>query len=154
MCRYAWRAVDDNTPYAFCREVDDVVDEWWDAGVAAASWPGGRARWPRPSRAAQPPGHAGLMPLAAEFGIEQRHLQAVIEGCQMDLEQSPATSTTPACSATATWWPAWWAKWRRASLARRRSHHRLRPHAGLALQLTNIIRDVGEDAMRGRIYLP
>ena len=33
--------------YAFCREVDDVVDEVSDPGVATPNWPGGRPKWPR-----------------------------------------------------------------------------------------------------------
>ena len=95
-----------------------------------------------------------LMPHTANYGIEARHLLAVIEGCQMDLEQTRYLDypnlqrychlvagevgevaagifgqTSPQTTAYA---------------------HKL----GQALQLTNIIRDVGEDAMRGRIYLP
>ncbi|MDO8283826.1 MAG: squalene/phytoene synthase family protein, partial [Rhodoferax sp.] len=75
--------------YAFCREVDDVVDDMVDAGVAQtklAWWQSEVAK----SFAGQPshPVMQALMPLTAEFGIEQRHLQAVIEGCQMDLEQT------------------------------------------------------------------
>jgi phytoene/squalene synthetase len=34
--------------YAFCREVDDVVDEVSDPAWPAPSWPGGRPKWPRP----------------------------------------------------------------------------------------------------------
>ena len=141
--------------YAFCREVDDVVDEMVDAGVAAtklAWWQSEVAQ----SFAGQPshPVMKALMPLAADYQIEQRHLQAVIEGCQMDLSQTryldyPGLQrychlvagvvgevaanifghTQPETIAYA---------------------HKL----GQALQLTNILRDVGEDALRGRIYLP
>ena len=141
--------------YAFCREVDDVVDEMVDAGVAAtklAWWQSEVAQ----SFAGKPshPVMKALMPLAADYQIEQRHLQAVIEGCQMDLSQTryldyPGLQrychlvagvvgevaanifghTQPETIAYA---------------------HKL----GQALQLTNILRDVGEDALRGRIYLP
>ena len=141
--------------YAFCREVDDVVDDMVDPGVAAtklAWWASEVGK----SFAGQPthPVMQALMPLSAEYGIEQRHLQAVIEGCQMDLSQTryldyPGLQrychlvagevgevaanifgqTQPQTIAYA---------------------HKL----GQALQLTNIIRDVGEDALRGRIYLP
>ncbi len=141
--------------YAFCREVDDVVDEMVDSGVAATKL----AWWQ--SEVAQSfggkPSHPvmkALMPLAADYQIEERHLQAVIEGCQMDLSQTryldyPGLQrychlvagvvgevaanifghTQPETIAYA---------------------HKL----GQALQLTNILRDVGEDALRGRIYLP
>ncbi len=141
--------------YAFCREVDDVVDDMVDVGVAStklAWWQTEVAK----SFAGQPthPVMKALMPLAADFHIEQRHLQAVIEGCQIDLTQTryldyPGLQrychlvagvvgevaanifgqTQPQTTAYA---------------------HKL----GQALQLTNIIRDVGEDALRGRIYLP
>ena len=75
--------------YAFCREVDDVVDEVSEASVAQAKlawWQGEVAK----AFAGQPshPVMQALMPHAAAYGIEQRHLLAVIEGCQMDLEQT------------------------------------------------------------------
>ncbi|MGZ5270802.1 MAG: presqualene diphosphate synthase HpnD [Ramlibacter sp.] len=141
--------------YAFCREVDDVVDDVSDPGVAQtklAWWQTEVAR----AFAGQPqhPAMRALMPAVAAFGLEERQLQAVIEGCRMDLVQTryldfPALErychlvagvvgevsarifgqTQPQTTAYA---------------------HKL----GLAFQLTNIIRDVGEDALRGRIYLP
>ena len=141
--------------YAFCREVDDVVDEVSDPGVAQA-----KLGWWRQQVAqafagrAEHPALQALMPHCADFRIEARHLLAVIDGCQMDLEQNRYLDfvnlqqychlvagvvgevaagifgqTDPATTAYA---------------------HRL----GLAFQLTNIVRDVGEDAARGRIYLP
>ena len=75
--------------YAFCREVDDVVDETSDPSVAAT-----KLQWWRKEVAqayAGSPSHPvmrALMPSAPAFGIEQAHLQAVIEGCQTDLEQT------------------------------------------------------------------
>ncbi|MFN7726490.1 MAG: squalene/phytoene synthase family protein, partial [Rubrivivax sp.] len=75
--------------YAFCREVDDVVDEMRDPGVAAS-----KLQWWRQevnqAFAGQPthPAMQALMPHTAAFGIEARHLLAVIDGCQMDLEQT------------------------------------------------------------------
>ncbi len=141
--------------YAFCREIDDVVDEITDPGVAQTKlgwWQGEVTK----SFTGNPthPVMKALMPHATLYGIEARHLLAVIEGCQMDLTQNryldfPALQrychlvagvvgevaarifgqTDPATTAYA---------------------HKL----GLAFQLTNIIRDVGEDAMLGRIYLP
>lgn len=141
--------------YAFCREVDDVVDDMVDMSVAATKL----AWWQKEvatAFAGQPshPVMKALMPHCPEYGIEQRHMQDVIAGCQMDLEQTRYLDyqglqrychlvagivgevaarifgqTDPQTTAYA---------------------HKL----GQALQLTNIIRDVGEDAMRGRIYLP
>ena len=141
--------------YAFCREVDDVVDDMVDAGVASTKLAWWQAEVAK-AFAGEPthPVMKALMPLAADYQIEQRHLQAVIEGCQMDLQQTryldyPGLQrychlvagvvgevaanifgqTQPETTAYA---------------------HKL----GQALQLTNIIRDVGEDSLRGRIYLP
>ena len=75
--------------YAFCREVDDVVDEMRDPSVAAARL----AWWRQEVKAAfdgQPthPATKALAPLASRYGITPVHLQSVIDGCQMDLEQS------------------------------------------------------------------
>ena len=141
--------------YAFCREVDDVVDEVQDPGVAHTKLAWWQSEVTK-SYAGQPshPVTKALMPLASTYNIEARHLLAVIEGCQMDLAQNryldfPGLQrychlvagivgevaanifgqTQPETTAYA---------------------HKL----GLAFQLTNIIRDVGEDAQRGRIYLP
>ncbi|RZL31056.1 MAG: squalene synthase HpnD, partial [Rubrivivax sp.] len=75
--------------YAFCREVDDVVDETQDAGVAAT-----KLAWWRKEAAsafAGQPSHPvmkALMPHAAGFDIRLEHLNAVIEGCEMDLQQT------------------------------------------------------------------
>ena len=141
--------------YAFCREVDDVVDEVTDPGVAAtklAWWQQevGRAFAGSP----QHPVTQALLPLAAEFGIEARHLLAVVEGCQMDLTQSryldfPALERY--CHLVAGVVGEVAARiFGQADPTTTAYAHKM----GLAFQLTNIIRDVGEDAMRGRIYLP
>src|SRR3954466_6911415 len=75
--------------YAFCREVDDVVDEAQDPGVAQTKLAWWQAEVARSySGEPQHPVMRALMPLAPEFGIEQRQLLAVIEGCRMDLEQT------------------------------------------------------------------
>ena len=141
--------------YAFCREIDDVVDEvsdpavaqsklaWWRREVAQAY--GGQAQ--------HPVMHA-LMPLAPTFGIEARHLLAVIDGCQMDLDQSryldyPSLQTY--CHLVAGIVGEVSAR----IFGQTEDQTTAYAHTlGRALQLTNIVRDVGEDAMRGRIYLP
>jgi 15-cis-phytoene synthase len=142
--------------YAFCREVDDVVDETSDAGVAATKLAWWRSEVAKAfgGQSSQHPVLLALMPHAPLYNITAAHLHAVIDGCEMDLQQSRyldfpglqrychlvagivgevAASifgqTTPQTTAYA---------------------HKL----GLAFQLTNIIRDVGDDARLGRIYLP
>jgi len=141
--------------YAFCREVDDVVDGVHEPSVAAAKL----AWWRSEVRSAFEgrPSHpimAALMPLAPRFAILPDQLLAVIEGCQMDLDQSryldfPALQRY--CHLVAGIVGEVSAGiFGITAPATRSFAHRL----GLALQLTNIIRDVGEDARRGRIYLP
>lgn len=141
--------------YAFCREVDDVVDEVSDLQVAASKL----AWWQREVQqafAGQPshPVMLALMPLAAQFGIEEQHLQAVIEGCQMDLTQTrylDFAGLQRYCHLVAGVVGEVSARiFGQQHGQTTRYAHRL----GLALQLTNIIRDVGEDARRGRIYIP
>jgi phytoene synthase len=94
------------------------------------------------------------MPLAVNFEIEQRHLLAVIEGCQMDLNQTrylDYPGLQRYCHLVAGVVGEVAANiFGRTQEQTTRYAHKL----GLALQLTNIIRDVGEDALRGRIYLP
>ncbi len=143
--------------YAFCREIDDVVDEVSDPGVAQAKLGWWRQQVLRAFGTGTPPEHPALValrPHIAQYGLTAEPLLQIIDGCEMDLQQSryldyPGLQrychlvagvvgevaarifgqTEPQTTAYA---------------------HRL----GLAFQLTNIIRDVGEDALRGRIYLP
>jgi phytoene synthase len=141
--------------YAFCREVDDVVDEVTDPGVAQtklAWWAQevGKAYAGSPTH----PVMQALMPHTSAFGIEARHLLAVIEGCRMDLEQTryldwPGLERY--CHLVAGIVGEVAARiFGQSDAATTQYAHTL----GLAFQLTNILRDVGEDAMRGRIYLP
>ena len=132
-----------------------MVDEVSDPGVAAtklAWW----AKEVSDAYAGQPthPVMQALMPYANEFHIEARQLHAVIEGCQMDLTQTryldyPALKKY--CHLVAG----------EVGEVSARIFGQTQPQTtqyastlGLAFQLTNIIRDVGEDARRGRIYLP
>ena len=141
--------------YAFCREVDDVVDEVEDRGVAGA-----KLAWWRGEVESSYEGHPNhpvtkaLMPHSRTYGIEREHLIAVVNGCQMDLDQSRYLDFAAlqrychlvagvvgevACNI--------FGRTQDDTLA---YAHKL----GQAMQLTNIIRDVGDDARRGRIYLP
>ncbi len=141
--------------YAFCREVDDVVDEVSDPAVAAT-----KLAWWRKEVAetfAGRPSHPAmkaLVPHIGPYAIEARHLVAVIEGCQTDLEQTrflDYAGLARYCHLVAGIVGEVAANiFGRTSDATVQYAHRL----GLAMQLTNIIRDVGDDARRGRIYLP
>ena len=141
--------------YAFCREVDDVVDEALDPSVAAAKlawWRTeiGQSFHGQPSH----PVTRALMPLAAAYQIESRHLLAVIDGCQMDMEQTrylDYPGLQRYCHLVAG------VVGEVAANIFGQTQQQTTAYAhqlGLALQLTNIIRDVGEDALRSRIYLP
>ena len=141
--------------YAFCREVDDVVDEVTDPSVAQA-----KLAWWRTevatAFAGQPthPALQALMPHVAAFDIRAEHLHAVIDGCQMDLDQTryldyPGLQRYCHLVAGVVGEVAS-GIFGRTDPATIRYAHQL----GLAMQLTNIIRDVGDDARRGRIYLP
>ena len=141
--------------YAFCREVDDVVDEVADPSVAAT-----KLAWWRKEVAASfggRPSHPvmkALMPHTADYQIEARHLLAVIDGCQMDLDQSrylDFAGLACYCHLVAGVVGEVAANiFGRSTEATTAYAHKL----GLAMQMTNIIRDVGDDARRGRIYLP
>ena len=141
--------------YAFCREVDDVVDEVSDPAIAATKL----AWWRKEvasSYAGQPshPVMKALMPLSADYSITAEHLMAVIDGCQMDLDQTRyldfaglARYCHLVAGVVGEVASNIFGRETEATLA---YAHRL----GVAMQLTNIIRDVGDDARRGRIYLP
>lgn len=141
--------------YAFCREIDDVVDDMVDPSVASSKlawWQAevGHAFAGQPSH----PVLQALMPLAADFKIEERHLQSVIDGCQMDLTQTrylDYPNLQRYCHLVAGVVGEVAAQIFGQTVPQTTLYaHKL----GQALQLTNIIRDVGEDAGRGRIYLP
>jgi phytoene synthase len=141
--------------YAFCREVDDVVDETSDPSIARTTldW------WRREvqSLLSGSPTHPvtqALQPHLSTFGLRGEHLLAVIDGMEMDLTQTRYLDY-PALKRYC-WHVASVVGIMSASIFGY-SDERTLSYAeklGLAFQLTNIIRDVGEDARRGRIYLP
>ncbi|MBI1175098.1 MAG: presqualene diphosphate synthase HpnD [Sideroxydans sp.] len=141
--------------YAFCREVDDVVDECSDTGVARTT-----LNWWRSETAAiyggtpQHPVCQALVPLVKQFNLPQEHLLEIIDGMEMDLDQH----SYPDFKSLQLYC------YRVASVVgllaaeifgyTDRKTLKYAHDLGIAFQLTNIIRDVGEDARRGRIYLP
>lgn len=141
--------------YAFCREVDDVVDETSDPGVARVKldwWVGEVDRLYGGT-----PQHPVTLALGAHLGsydITRSRLIEVIDGMRMDLEQNRYLDYTGLrlyCRRAAG------VVGEMASGVFGRTDPQTLRYAdtlGLAFQLTNIIRDVGEDARKGRIYLP
>jgi phytoene synthase len=141
--------------YAFCREVDDVVDECPDPQLAAT-----KLAWWRQELAklyAGQPEHPvtqALLPVLGEFNLPQEQLLEIIDGMEMDLQQTrylDFKALSLYC-------------YRVASVVgllaaeifgtQDRQTQKYAHDLGMAFQLTNIIRDVGEDARRGRVYLP
>jgi len=141
--------------YAFCREVDDVVDEAMDPQLAAAKLAWWRAEVAN-LFAGQPqhPVTRALEPHRDSYGLSAARLNEIIDGMEMDLRQSRYLD-----------WAGLEAYcYRVASVvgllaagifgyrdARTLDYAK---HLGIAFQLTNIIRDVGEDARKNRVYLP
>ncbi len=141
--------------YAFCREVDDIADECHDINIART-----KLAWWRTEIVnlyANTPQHPVTKALASPirvYDLNAEHFQEIIDGMEMDLEQNRyaefkhlqlycyrVASVVGLLSASIFGF----------------SDHKTLKYAhdlGLAFQLTNIIRDVGEDARRDRIYLP
>ncbi|WP_153116561.1 presqualene diphosphate synthase HpnD [Rhodocyclus tenuis] len=141
--------------YAFCREVDDVVDECREPAIAASKLAWWRDEVTRLYHGTpQHPVTRALKPLLADFSLPQEQLEEIIDGMAMDL-----TNTRYADFSALSLYC-----YRVASVVgllsaeifgyRDRQTQKYAHDLGMAFQLTNIIRDVGEDARRGRIYLP
>ena len=141
--------------YAFCREVDDVVDECTDNNVARTT-----LTWWRGQVAdiytgtPQHPVAIALVPLVKQFNLPQEHLLEIIDCIEMELNQhqyADFKSLQLYCYRVAS------VVGLLAAEIFGYSDRKTLKYAhdlGIAFQLTNIIRDVGEDARRGRIYLP
>ncbi len=141
--------------YAFCREVDDAVDGPSDPSAARAAlawWRGEVARLFAGN--AQHPVTRALAPAIGPFGIGQAQLAEIMDGMEMDLNQSRYMNFAGLqlyCHRVAGVVGAL-----AADIFGYRNVKTLEyaDKLGLAFQLTNIIRDVGEDARKNRIYLP
>jgi len=141
--------------YAFCREVDDTVDDCTDESVARI-----KLEWWRKEIAGMYEGRQShpvtqaLQPHLVVYDLKQEHLQAIIDGMEMDLNQTrylDYAALTRYC-----WHVASVVGILSASIFGVTTPQTLQfaEKLGHAFQLTNIIRDVGEDARKGRIYLP
>ncbi|MES2116557.1 MAG: presqualene diphosphate synthase HpnD [Pseudomonadota bacterium] len=141
--------------YAFCREVDDTVDECTDESVARI-----KLAWWRKEIAGMYEGKQShpvtqaLQPHLAPYNLQEKHLQAIIDGMEMDLNQSRYLDYV--ALQRYCWHVASVVGILSASIFGATQPETLQyaEKLGHAFQLTNIIRDVGEDARKGRIYLP
>jgi phytoene synthase len=141
--------------YAFCREVDDIADECHDINIARTKLAWWRAEIVNLYQGKpQHPVSKALAPAIGRYNLSEEHFQEIIDGMEMDLDQNRYADFKQLqlyC-------------YRVASVVgllsveifgyRNRNTLKYAHDLGLAFQLTNIIRDVGEDARRDRIYLP
>lgn len=141
--------------YAFCREVDDAVDESTDDALARNKliWWRKEVKAMIDARPSHPVTQA-LLPHLQTYALDPQHLMAIIDGMEMDLDQSRYLDF-PGLKRYC------WHVASAVGILSARIFGATRPETvqyaeklGLAFQLTNIIRDVGEDARKGRIYLP
>lgn len=142
--------------YAFCRELDDVVDGCTNPNVAqiTLNWWHSDLEKVFNNEMPEHPVHQALKDIRASFDLPKDEFEALIDGMQMDLEQARYGSFDELklyCHRVAG------VVGRLIARILGFSNPQTLEYAdkmGLALQLTNIIRDVGEDARQGRIYLP
>jgi 15-cis-phytoene synthase len=141
--------------YAFCREVDDAVDEPSDAAVARARLAWWRDEVGRLFRGTpQHPVSQALAPAVRDFGVTEAGLSEIMDGMEMDLAQSrylDYAGLRVYCRRVAGVVGTL-----AAGIFGYTSPGTLEyaDRLGLAFQLTNIVRDVGEDARKNRIYVP
>jgi len=141
--------------YAFCREVEDVVDECHDVSIAATKLNWWRQEIDRVATGnpTHPVGLA-LKAVSGQFSLPKEQLLEIVDGMEMDLQQTrylDFKGLSLYC-------------YRVASVlallsagiygSTDRQTQKYAHDLGMAFQLTNIIRNVGNDARRGRIYIP
>jgi 15-cis-phytoene synthase len=146
--------------YAFCREVDDVADECRDTALARSKLAWWRDEIGRLyAGVPEHPVTQALREAIGPYSLPQEAFEQIIDGMEMDLDFQPGQ-------------PLGYADFKSLRLychrvagvvgevaasifgMTDRTTLKYANKLGLAFQLTNIIRDVGEDARRGRIYLP
>jgi phytoene synthase len=141
--------------YAFCREVDDIVDECSDRNIARI-----KLQWWRDTmkntfngKPEHPVQHA-LLGAIERYRLPLEHFLEIIDGMEMDLDNQRYPSFKELSLYC----------YRAASVVglmaaeifgyRDRNTQKYAYNLGMAFQLTNILRDVQEDAARGRVYIP
>ena len=146
--------------YAFCRATDDMVDDPGQGASVATSLAEWRAASRLPRAGQRHPILSAWADARDRYGVPQQYIEELIDGCEMDLRISHYETFDELREYC----------YRVASTVGLVSMHIIGVNGddpevlaqarvpaitlGVALQLTNILRDVGEDLSRGRIYLP
>ena len=141
--------------YSFCRAVDDIADDLGPREGRRQQLAQWRSDMDAVYRSAPPPALAGLAQAVRGFDLQREDFIAIIDGMEMDVIadiRAPDRATLDlycdrvAC-AVGRLSVRVFGMQRDAGIA-------LAHHLGRALQLTNILRDLDEDASLGRLYLP
>lgn len=141
--------------YAFCREVDDIVDELQDEATARKELNHWRTRIDELAQGkTSHPITLALADAMQTYNLQTTYMQELIDGMEMDLDQTRYNTFSDLqlyC-------------YRAASVVGLLSAEifgytnpqttKYAHDLGLAFQLTNITRDIAEDSQRGRIYIP
>ena len=140
----------------FCRAVDDAVDEAEDAAIAAVEVLNWRAEVGRVFGAGTPltPQGTRLKPFVSQFDLSRQPFDDLVDGVEMDLHRSRYDTFDELvgyCRRVASAVGLICIEIFGCRDSRSRDYA---INLGLALQLTNIIRDVGVDFANGRVYLP
>jgi phytoene synthase len=142
--------------YAFCREVDDIADEAGESCVKSARLEAWRQELNRLfAGSATTPTSRALLPAVRQYGLRREDFEAIIAGMEMDavarLRITDGAELDLYCDRVAC------AVGRlsiRVFGTDTASGDELAAALGRAMQLTNILRDLQEDARRDRLYLP
>jgi presqualene diphosphate synthase len=141
--------------YSFCRAVDDIADDPGSRDVRRGQLAKWRSDIDAVYRGAPPPQLNGVLQAVRAFELQREDFIAIIDGMEMDVVadiRAPDRATLDlycdrvACAVGRLSVRVFGME-RDAGLA-------LARHLGRALQLTNILRDLDEDASLGRLYLP
>lgn len=141
--------------YAFCREVDDIADSDGDVQIRR-----NKLQWWRDeihrlfTETPQHPVTRALQSVIAHFQLPEEHFIEIIDGMEMDLDNNPYRNFKELllyCHRVAGV-----VGLMSAEIFGYRDRNTLKyaHELGIAMQLTNILRDVHEDASKGRVYLP
>ena len=141
--------------YSFCRAVDDIADEAFDRDQRLQQLQRWRANIDALYAGTSPPNLRDLAHAVRSFGLRREDFHAIIDGMEMDVIstiRAPDMATLDlycdrVASAVGRLSVRVFGMQEEAGLA-------LAHHLGRALQLTNILRDLDEDAAIGRLYLP